>query len=68
MKRLESTLRDWKVTLEPIADRKPRQLNDISDVEARATPPMMGICACTQRTGQRLHLPWQGLKRKRVHA
>mmetsp|Transcript_10794 Transcript_10794/g.26590 ORF Transcript_10794/g.26590 Transcript_10794/m.26590 type:complete len:213 (-) Transcript_10794:379-1017(-) len=39
---LDSTLRDWKVRLDPMADRKPFQLKDASLMDAIATPPMMG--------------------------
>ncbi len=36
---LLSTLRDWKVTLEPMAVRKPNQVNDVSFRLASTTPP-----------------------------
>ena len=39
---LESTFLDWKVTLEPIAAKKPPQLNVASVTDAMATPPTMG--------------------------
>lgn len=38
----ESTFRDWKVMLEPIAARKPGQLKVTSLTDAIATPPTMG--------------------------
>ena len=37
----EKTLRDWKVTLDPMADRKPVQLKVASEADARATPATM---------------------------
>ena len=42
---LDSTLRDWKVTLEPIAARKPGQLNVTCDQKSccQLRPP---ACAC----------------------
>ncbi|MCJ1354285.1 MAG: hypothetical protein MMC33_004272 [Icmadophila ericetorum] len=39
---LEKTFRDWKVTLLPMAARKPGQLKVTSEVEASATPPTTG--------------------------
>lgn len=39
---LENTLRDWKVRLEPMAARKPGQLNVTSLADASATPPTIG--------------------------
>ena len=39
---LEKTLRDWKVTLEPMAAPKPGQLKVTSEAEARPTPTTMG--------------------------
>lgn len=39
---LEKTLRDWKVTLDPMAARKPGQLKVASEAEAATTPPTMG--------------------------
>lgn len=39
---LERTFLDWKVMLEPMADRKPPQLKVASVTEAMATPPTMG--------------------------
>lgn len=38
----EKTFRDWKVMLEPMAARKPPQLNVASVADARATPPTIG--------------------------
>ena len=44
---LEKTLRDWKVTLDPMADRKPVQLKVASEAEARATPaPTTSVISC----------------------
>lgn len=39
---LESTFLDWKVMLEPMADRKPPQLKVASVTDAMATPPTIG--------------------------
>ncbi len=39
---LEKTLRDWKVTLEPMAAKKPGQLKVASEAEAATTPPTIG--------------------------
>ena len=39
---LERTFLDWKVMLEPIADRKPPQLKVASVTDAMATPPTIG--------------------------
>ena len=39
---LEKTLRDWKVTLDPMAARKPGQLKVASEKDAAATPPTIG--------------------------
>lgn len=39
---LEKTFRDWKVTLDPIAAKKPGQLKVASEAEAATTPPTMG--------------------------
>eukprot|EP00955_Chlamydomonas_euryale_P110298 365990-Chlamydomonas_euryale.AAC.28 len=48
----DSTLRDWNVRLEPIAVRKPSQLNDTSAIDARATPPTIGTSvASTAKDG-----------------
>ena len=44
---LLSTLRDWKVRLDPMAARKPAQLKDSSVAEASATPPAMGTSDAT---------------------
>ena len=38
----EKTFRDWKVTLDPIAAKKPTQLNVASLADASATPPTIG--------------------------
>lgn len=38
----DRTFLDWKVTLEPIAARKPPQLNVASVTDAMATPPTIG--------------------------
>mmetsp|Transcript_20262 Transcript_20262/g.56455 ORF Transcript_20262/g.56455 Transcript_20262/m.56455 type:complete len:231 (-) Transcript_20262:325-1017(-) len=46
---LENTLRDWKVRLEPMADKKPRQLKVASLMDAIATPPMMGSRVATTK-------------------
>ena len=39
---LDSTFRDWKVMLDPMAARKPGQLKVTSVTDAMATPPTMG--------------------------
>ena len=39
---LERTFLDWKVMLDPMADRKPPQLKVASVTDAMATPPTMG--------------------------
>ena len=39
---LERTFLDWKVMLEPMADRKPAQVKVASVIDAMATPPTMG--------------------------
>ena len=39
---LEKTLRDWKVTFEPMAAKKPGQLKVASDADAATTPPTIG--------------------------
>jgi len=50
---LLNTLRLWNVRLEPIADRKPSQLNVASDADASATPPTMGASdKSTRRDGR----------------
>ena len=38
----ERTFLDWKVILDPKAARKPVQLNVISEVDANATPAIIG--------------------------
>lgn len=38
----DNTFLDWKVIFDPNAAKKPIQLKDSSEVEARATPLMMG--------------------------
>ena len=39
---LDRTFLDWKVTFEPMADRKPPQLKVASVIDAMATPPTIG--------------------------
>lgn len=39
---LERTFLDWKVMLEPMAERKPPQLKVASVIDAMATPPTIG--------------------------
>ena len=39
---LDRTFLDWKVMLEPMADRKPPQLKVASVTDAMATPPTIG--------------------------
>ena len=39
---LEKTFLDWKVTLDPMAAKKPGQLKVASEAEAATTPPTMG--------------------------
>ena len=51
---LEKTLRDWNVTLLPMAARKPGQLKLTSLAEASATPPTTGSSDSTTGTVGRL--------------
>lgn len=39
---LENTFLDWKVTLDPMAAKKPGQLKVASEADAATTPPTMG--------------------------
>ena len=40
---LEKTLRDWKVTFDPMAARNPGQLKVASEADAATTPPTIGM-------------------------